>query len=585
MNDSAAFSASQRKNYFKRKGKKSMKQIKKLASLLLALVMALSMTVTGFAENEPTHTITITNEKAGHTYEAYQVFKGDISKGNISKDKLTNIQWGSGVNGEELLTALKELKDSPYKDCTDAEAVADVLARFGDNSTQIDAFAKVVGAHLSSVSAGSSTEKESPYTIDVTGDGYYLVKDRDESIKDKEDDAYTKYILEVLNDVTVKAKADVPTIDKKIVEDDEDKTNNNAAVGDTVKFKLTSKVPDMDGYEKYFFIVHDTMSKGLTFQDDVAIKIGETVLTKNTEYIVESVVSEETGETIIEIIFKNFISQKANAGKDIIITYSAEVNENAVIGTAGNPNTVKLQYSNNPNIKDDGEPGNPDKPTKPTGMTPEKETYTYVTGIELVKIDGTTGDRLTGAEFEITGTKLNKVLVRKDSFTEDANGTYYRLKDGRYTTEEPNGNEEHDSNYVDPAVRYVKEDSTEIVTTSESVKAKAEVGSDGILRFEGLAAGDYEITEMKAPNGYNLLSDPINVNITWAAPTDGSTNCTWSSTTSKAEIVNGMIQMTVENKTGAQLPSTGGIGTTIFYAAGIILMAGAVFFVIRRKRA
>lgn len=572
----------------RRKGKESMKQFKKLASLLLAMIMVLNMTSTGFAANENQHTITIKNEKEkeGHTYEAYQVFAGDISD-----HKLTNIEWGSGVNGDEVLDALKKMDESPYADCSSAQAVADVLAGFDNNSAQLDAFAAIVGQHLATV-AGTSTEKKSPYTISVTGDGYYLVKDEDTSLNEGED-AYTKYILEVIKDVEVTAKADVPTIDKKIivVDDDEETTEEtttaNAAVGDTINYKLTSKVPAMDGYVKYFFIVHDTMTKGLTFDEDsVKVEIGETELTAGEDYEVESSTLEATGETNIEIIFKNFISKKDDKGKDIVITYSARLNENAVIGVEGNPNKVTLEYSNNPYAADEGEPDNPDKPTEPTGKTPEKETYIYVTGIELIKIDGSTGDRLAGAEFKITGDKLNKVLVRKDVFTESDEGTYYKLKDGSYTEEAPTGQTEHDDKYESTATKYVKSVETEVIETKQFVEAEAITDTSGVLRFEGLAAGDYEITEIKAPNGYNLLSDPINVNITWEAPTDDESKaCTWSSDTDDAKIVDGRIQLAVENKTGAQLPSTGGIGTTIFYAAGIILMAGAVFFVIRRKRA
>lgn len=152
---------------------KKMKHAKKLASLLMALVMVLGMsvgtTVTAFAANTNAHTITITNDKSGHTYTAYQVFAGDISAG-----KLTNVEWGSGVNGADVLADLVKLE--PYKDCKSAEDVADVLVSFGDDSAQLDAFAKVVGTHLTTV-AGTSTQTASPYTISVTGDGYYFVKD------------------------------------------------------------------------------------------------------------------------------------------------------------------------------------------------------------------------------------------------------------------------------------------------------------------------------------------------------------------------------------------------------------------------
>lgn len=187
-----------------------MKKMRKLASILLALVMAFAMALPVSAANETNHTITITNEKSGHTYEAYQVFKGDISDG-----KLTNIEWGAGVDGEAVLEELVELQ--AYEDCKTAEAVADVLVGFGDNSTELDAFAEIVGAHLTTTVAGTSTENESSYTISVKGDGYYLVKDKDASVTGSED-AYTKYILKVVGDVTVEAKAEAPHLEKKIVE-------------------------------------------------------------------------------------------------------------------------------------------------------------------------------------------------------------------------------------------------------------------------------------------------------------------------------------------------------------------------------
>ena len=129
-----------------------MKRIKKLLGFFCAFALILGMNVIPASANTNPHTITITNEKSGHTYTAYQVLAGDISAG-----KLTNITWGSGVDGAATLTALKALESSPYTSCTSAEDVSDVLDGFNDDSVQLDAFAKVVGAHLSTA-AGTSTE-------------------------------------------------------------------------------------------------------------------------------------------------------------------------------------------------------------------------------------------------------------------------------------------------------------------------------------------------------------------------------------------------------------------------------------------
>lgn len=553
-----------------------MKKMRKLASILLALVMAFAMALPVSAANETSHTITITNEKSGHTYEAYQVFKGDISDG-----KLTNIEWGACVDGEAVLNDLVELE--AYKDCKTAEAVADVLAGFGDNSTELDAFAEIVGAHLTTTVAGTSTENASSYTISVNGDGYYLVKDKDASVTGS-GDAYTKYILKVVGDVTVEAKAEAPHLEKKIVEGDDRVDANNASVGDTVNYELTSNVPSMDGYDRYYFIIHDTLSDGLTFNNDVAITVGNKQLEKDTDFTVT-----QNGRSV-KIVFNNFIQYKNQKDAQIKVSYSATVNENAIIGNTGNPNEVYLEYSNNPNVspKGENEPGSDDG--KVTGETPKDIVITYITGIELIKVDES-GNRLTGAEFEITGDKLNKVKTVKEVFTESTEGTYYKLKDGTYTETAPS--DDTSSKYESTETKYVKSEEVEWTTTSESVKAKATVGSDGVLRFDGLAEGTYTIHEIKAPDGYNLLKEDIEVNITCTEPTTvtAETNeAVWKYTISGAvtagetTATDGIVRITVENKSGATLPSTGGMGTTLFYVIGAILVIGAGILLITKRR-
>ena len=565
--------------------------MKKIASILLVLMLVLTMAAPALADGETKHTITITNTKSGHTYSAYQVFEGDITGG-----KLTNIDWGTGVNGTALLTALKELKDSPYADCSTAEDVADVLAGFKNDSEQLDAFAEVVGKHLVTV-AGTSTETQgetsSTYTISVTGDGYYFVKDTGTSVA--EGDAYTKYILRVVGDVKVAAKAKAPTLEKKIVEGEDEVDANNASIGDKVNYKLTSKVPDMDGYDKYFFIVNDTLSKGLTFNDDVKITIDGKTLTEDTDYTVtkESAVDVDNNVTgtSIKIVFKNFIQHKNLKDKAIVITYSATLNENAVIGNTGNPNTASLTYSNNPNVENKGQEGNENEPDVniPTGKTPEDTVITYVTGIELTKVNEA-GDRLEGAEFKITGTKLNKVKIIRDTFTVAEDGTYYKLKNGTYTETEPT--DETKENYADEN-KYKLEKVVTWNTETVKVSATATVGSDGVLRFEGLGEGTYVIEEIKAPDGYNKLKDNITVVITCTEPAEiisGAETANWKYAVSGAVTVaetvatNGIITLTVVNKAGAVLPVTGGMGTTIFYVLGGLLIVAAGVALITRRR-
>ncbi len=559
--------------------------MKKLISLALALIMILSLATTAFAA-ETAHTITITNEKAGHTYEAYQIFAGNPSN---EDNKLINITWGNGVDGAALLATLKadDAIGALFTDAETAEDVADVISASTFTAENVDAFAQIVGQHLTTV-AGTSTATESPYAINVTGDGYYLVKDKDGSVTSDED-AYTKYILRVVEDVEVAAKSDAPTLEKKIDEDGTKVDANNGSIGDKVNYVLTSKVPTMDGYNKYFFVIHDTMSEGLTFNNDVVVKIGETTLT-NDKYDV--ITTGLTDGCTFEIVLKNFIQYKDQAGQTITITYSATINENAVIGNEGNPNEVYLEYSNNPNVDGEGTPENPDKPGPDdvTGETPDDYTITYVTAIELIKVDQD-GNRLTGAEFKITGEKLNKVKVVTETFEVAEDGTYYALKDGSYTTTIPT--EDTADKYVDTTTLYKK---TEVITwntETEKVSATATVGPDGILRFEGLAEGTYTITEIKAPDGYNMLTQPITVVITCAEPaavTEGTEDAVWKYTLSGAvtqsETIaeDGIIHITVVNKAGSTLPETGGMGTTLFYVIGGIMVLAAVVLLVTKKR-
>ena len=199
-----------------------MKHARKLFSLLLALVMVFALATTAFAANSTAHTITVTGGKPGHTYSAYQVFKGDISDG-----KLTNIEWGDSVDGTAILAALTTGEGSAYAGCASAEAVAAVLDGFGDDSAEIDAFAKVVGAHLKTA-AGTSTATQSPYRISVTGDGYYLVKDTGTI---GTDDAATKYLLKVIKDETIAVKTTIPDVSKKILSSTGNEKGISAAVG------------------------------------------------------------------------------------------------------------------------------------------------------------------------------------------------------------------------------------------------------------------------------------------------------------------------------------------------------------------
>ena len=559
-----------------------MKHIKKLASLLLAMVMVFALATTAYAEGE-TGSITIKSNEtvsvAGKTFKAYKIL--DVK---------------SYTNDSVVYTvpdALKAFYTNRYSlTVNEGDFDAQVVAKIaGEDDLFAFAADALAAAKTAGVTPGTATagESDSSVTISELPLGYYVV----------EDTATTKPVSALILDTTnpnveLSIKADKPTIDKKIDgnKDTDDSTtglveNNNAAVGDKVPYVITTKVPDMTGYKKYYFVVNDTLTKGLTFNDDVVITIGEKTQTKDTDYTVVATKNED-GTTSVEIVFKNFIQHKnIEAGANTItITYSATVNQEAVIGVEGNPNKVTLTYSNNPNVSDNGDPENSDKPTStsPVGETPEEITRTYVTAVELIKVDPQ-GTRLTGAEFKIEGTKLNTVLVRTDAYTEDSAGTYWKLKDGSYTTDDPNAEGMDQSKYESTTTKYIKTIETSAINKAENVSYTAQVGTDGVLRFEGLSAGDYVISEIKAPAGYNLLKESINISITWNAPAENSTECSWTvSGHDGAVIDDGIVKITIENQSGTELPSTGGMGTNVFYVLGGVLVLAAVVLLVTRKR-
>lgn len=542
-----------------------MKATKRIFSVFLTCVLAFTMAFAmGLTASAADYTITITKPAGDidRTYEAYQIFQG-----NLDGNTLSDIEWGTGINGAKFLTKLKE--NSDYASCTDAKTVAEKLASFTENPDKAVAFAKLAGNFLATATATSSTGK-----ITVPA-GYYLLKD----VTTVTDDALSLNILKVVKDVTVNPKADHPTVDKKIGTDiTSGVAANEATIGDKVPFVIASKVPQMQGYTKYFFVLNDSMTAGLTYNKDVAIKIGDTTLAADAY----DVTYDDTANTM-KIVIKNFIQYKSQADADIVVTYSATLNENANLTQAGNKNTVKLTYSNNPNVdyKGDNEPDT----TDPVGKTPEHVTVTYSTKLQLTKVNGADpNEKLEGVEFQITGTSIKTAVSERHYFKQDTAGTYYQLKDGTFTDTAPTP--ETESKYVSDLKYAEVTDSTE-QTNMQKVTASGTTDANGLITFEGLGAGTYFITELKTLGGYNLLTAPITVEI---KATPGTTSCTWTAKVNGNEETDvfdkdeNMVKLTVENNKGSVLPITGGIGTTIFYVIGGLLVCGAVVMAITKKK-
>lgn len=580
-----------------------MKTIRRLLTLACALVAALAIAAPAYAANGP-YKLTIKSETPDHTYEAYQVFSGDVS---ADGQTLSNVQWGSGIDTTDGTGILADLKASsafgetnPFASCSTAADVAKVLAGEGFTSAHADAFAEVAGDNLVAggkitLTGSASADADGKYSYSVAGldAGYYLVQDASGSPSDQQY-AKTKFILRVVDDVIAEAKAVQPTLDKTITSVNSAPVNSyyaNAAIGDTVTFKLTSAVPAMDGYNKYFFVVTDELSQGFTLANDfetngVTVKIGDTTLATN-EYAVSTIIEKDKPDKPTEITIT--INDLVGKSGDITITYAAKVNANAVIGDAGNANTAYLEFSNDPNytytdVNDQN---------APMGKTPSASTYTYVGGLIIHKVNEN-GNALPGAKFQISSNDFNQVLLVTTSFVKNENGTYYALKNGTYTTVKPTDGDAAD--YVDPdgSVKYALSTTTttETPTISAGEAAKSVtswVDASGDLIVAGLSAGIYTITETYAPDGYNI-ADPVTVTVGWTAPTAaGSTVCTWTKdiTTAALETSGTMklIPVTIQNLRGATLPSTGGIGKTVLIGTGAVIAVVAVVGLVTKYRA
>ena len=296
--------------------------------------------------------------------------------------------------------------------------------------------------------------------------------------------------------------------------------------------------------------------------------------------------------TNIKIVLNDFINAAGNTGDEIVITYQAVLNEKADITSAGNPNTANLTYSNDPNheYKGGNEPSDDPDDGDVTGKTPDVTTKTFTTGIKLTKVDGEDKNKkLEGAKFKIEGDGVSAVLINNEIYkVNNTDGTYYMLKDGKFTDTEPTT--ETEKNYDSITTKYSKiVNVTQSTATTESpVNNIAYTDENGIITFVGLGAGDYTITELDAPEGYNKLKNSIEISI--SANVDQTTQtCAWTvvkdgDNEHPLTATDNLFGFTVENNEGITLPGTGGMGTTIFYVVGGLLIICAVALLVTKVR-
>ena len=554
-------------------------------AVLMAMTMILSMSMTAFAADAPKGTLTVNNTVAGKTLNLYQIFTATKSGENVAYTLNSAYEgfFQSKISGASALTG-EALSEKAY------EYVKTQVGTNGDAETA-KTFAKdVLGWILDSgnnITATKSvtTTANSTQISDLTY-GYYLVypKGATDTSAAPGNQTYTSAasLVSITADTaTINMKSNYPTVDKKIIPaqsgsgitvgaivdgswegnhqmelDDEndpedtiaphgaadEKKAGDFAIGDTVTYQLTSKVPDMTGYNSYTFKFTDTLSKGLDLKAILSVKVGNTTLTaKGTGANTYALAYDQAKRTLTVTLNDFYNSYKNHTGETITVVYTATLNKDAVIGMNPNTNKAVVEYSNDPTTGGTG-----------TSEPSIVDVHTFDFTIHKYYLKGQNKTALANAEFELY----------KANTTGDAADTNAKI------------------NIVDEGNGVYRQATADEAKATGFTSAKIVSDADGKVLVKGLDAGIYYLRETKAPEGYNKLLSDIKVEIkpvydkTTGKLTSYSVDYTYNGKTTNGTAItdkNSHPEVAVENKTGAQLPSTGSKGALMVTLAGIVL--------------
>ena len=489
----------------------TMKHTKKLASLLLALVMVFALATTAFAAE---NTIISPPEGSTRTYDVYQIFTGDLHEGVLS-----NIKWGKNGTGTER-TAV---------DQTTLDALAAVNGKSDtEKLTEIQKYVKLDSEKFGTVSNGN------PLTVPT---GYYLIKDNG-PVNDGE--AYSLYVVQVVGPTTISPKVGTTTSDKKVDDKNDSNTTEDATtwqdsadydIGDAVPFKLSATIAqDYANYTHgYKLTFHDKEDAGLSFnKNSVKVYVDGTLITTGYEVVTEGL----TDGCTFEVRFANLKDiASVKAGSIISVEYTSTLDTDATVGSAGNKNTSHVTYTNNPNDEQAGE----------NGETPDDVVivFTYKTIVNKVTKNPNYDPTVEGSEEYIPRKGAGFTLYKKN-----ASGAY------------------------------------------EAVGSELKGEDMTTFTWSGLDDGDYKLVETTTPSGYNTIPDiEFTITATHDVTSDNPTLISLSGGDKFTGVIStGVVSANIENQSGAQLPSTGGIGTTIFYVLGSVLVIGAAVLLVTKKR-
>lgn len=556
------------------------KLVSRFMAVLMAMTMILSMSMTAFAAEAKKGTLTVKNTVAGKTLDLYQIFTATKSGDNVAytlnsayegffQSKITD---ASALTGEALSEkAYDYVKTQVGTDGSNGAAFAkDMLGWILDSKNNITATKTVNTTATSTVVSGLAY-------------GYYLVYPKGatdtSAAPGKQDYTSVASLVSITADTaTINMKSNYPTVDKKIIpaqsgrgakvdaivngswenvshmglEDDENESEDTIAprgaadekkagdfgIGNTVTYQLTSKVPDMTGYNSYTFKFSDTLSKGLDLKEVLSVKVGNTTLTAKKSGTNTYALAYDKTSRILTVTLNDFYSSyKNNTGETITVVYTATLNKDAVIGMNPNTNKAVVEYSNDPKSNGTG-----------TSEPSIVDVHTFDFTIYKYYLKDQNKTALASAEFELY--KANAAGTAADenakiNIVDEGNGVYRQA-------------------------------------TPEEASASAKIVSDedGKVLVKGLKAGTYYLRETKAPEGYNKLLSDIKVEIkpvydtTTGKLTSYSVDYTYNGKTTNGPAIqekDNSPEVAVENKTGAQLPSTGSKGALMVTLAGIVL--------------
>ena len=563
------------------------KLVSRFMAVLMAMTMVLSMSMTVFATEAPKGTLTVNNTVAGKTLDLYQIFSATKSGENVAYTLnseyegffKTKVENGSSLSGEALSdAAYNYVKTQVGTDGSNGAAFAkEIMKWILENTTTVET------THTTATTTAGTT------VIDKLAYGYYVVyplgaTDTSTAPGNETVKSVASLVSVTGTDATVNMKSNYPTVDKKIIPaqsgsgitvgaivddtwagvhhmelDDENESEDAIAphgttdekkagdfgIGDTVTYQLTSKVPDMTGYTSYTFKFTDTLSKGLDLKEVLSVKVGNTTLTAKKSGVNTYALAYDKTNRILTVTLNDFYnSYKEHVGETITVVYTATLNKDAVIGMNPNTNKAELEFSNKPGTDETGK----SEPSIVNAHTFDFTIFKYYLKDQKNQNDKTA---LAGAEFELYKANTEGTAAdtnAKINIIDENNGVYRQA-----TPEE--------------------------ASTAGFTSAKIVSDEDGKVLVKGLKAGTYYLKETKAPDGYNKLLSDIKIEIK-AKYNDAtgelesySVIYTYNGkpTTVENKDIATSPEVPVENKTGAQLPSTGSKGALMVTLAGIVL--------------